>query len=132
MLSFGLHKRNQGRRTRQVTAVVVALIVFFGTWTLSQGPLSDFDSPFVQFGIPLLLATLGIWFSFRLVNVPRFADFLISVDAELDKVSWASRQELYRATVVVVGTMFFLGFVLFTFDMFWRWFFESIGFLRSV
>ena len=131
MLKFGLHKRNQGRRTRQLTAVAVVLVIFFGTWTLSQGPLSDYDSPFITFGIPMALAALGVWFSFRLVNVPRFADFLISVEAEMDKVSWASRGELYRATIVVVGTMFFVGFLLFCFDVFWQWFFTAIGFLRS-
>ena len=72
----------------------------------------------------------GAWAIFRAVNYPRFADFLISVEAEMDKVSWSSRQELYRATVVVVVTMFCLGAVLFLFDVFWQNFFEIIKFLQ--
>ncbi len=227
LLKFNLYKRNQGRRSRQVTAVVVAVILFFGAWTLSQGPLSDFVRSFyqvtvsysasepqgeieasldalaskfggsrakveasadqreiefrfatsslgstqpslqdsvekqagefaeavrsdlgsslrvvspshqvqsmrgVQLGVPLFVAALGAWICFRMVNVPRFADFLISVEAEIDKVTWASKAELYRATVVVISTMFFLGAVLFSYDVFWQWFFKLIGFLRN-
>ena len=38
----------------------------------------------------------------------------------MNKVSWASRQELFRATIVVLGTMFFLGMVLFVYDFVWK------------
>ena len=41
----------------------------------------------------------------------------------MDKVSWPSKPELYRATVVVITTMVFIGIVLFFYDMFWQWFF---------
>jgi preprotein translocase subunit SecE len=78
----------------------------------------------------LLVAALGAWGAFRAVNYPRFADFLISVQAEVDKVSWASKEELYRATVVVVVTMFLLGFTLLAFDVIWQWFFRLIGVLQ--
>ena len=84
----------------------------------------------IKIYLPLAIAMLGVWIIYRAVNYPRFADFLISVEAEMDKVSWASRQELQRATVVVVCTMFFLGFVLFVYDQFWVYFFRLIGFLQ--
>ncbi len=129
LLNFDLYKRNQGRLARQLTAVAIAVVVFFGAWTLSQGVLADYE-PGLRNGIPLAIAAIGVWFVFRLVNYPRFADFLISVEAEMDKVSWASRSELYRATIVVLVTMFFLGFVLLFYDIFWRWFFKLIGFLQ--
>ncbi len=76
------------------------------------------------------LGGLGAWMVFRVVNYPRFADFLISVEAEMDKVSWAGRKELMRATVVVIAMMFLLGLTLFVFDLFWQWFFQLIGFLE--
>ena len=65
-----------------------------------------------------------------MVNYPRFADFLISVEAEMDKVSWSSKSELYRATVVVLVTMVLIGIILFVFDVIWQYFFEFIGFLE--
>lgn len=129
LLNLDLYKRNQGRLARQLTAVAIAVVIFFGAWTLSQGILADYE-PGVRNGIPLALAVLGVWFVFRLVNYPRFADFLISVEAEMDKVSWASWGELIRATIVVLVTMFALGFILLFFDIFWQWFFRLIGFLQ--
>lgn len=129
LLRAGLYKRNQGRLARQITAVGSVLLVFYGAWTLSQGPLSAYG-PTIKVGVPLLLSGAGAWIIYRLVNFPRFADFLISVEAEMDKVSWASRDELFRATAVVLGTMVFLGFVLLGYDIFWSWFFRLIGFLR--
>lgn len=84
----------------------------------------------IKTGVPLAIAIFGAWIIYRAVNFPRFADFLISVEAEMDKVSWASRQELQRATIVVVCTMFFLGFVLFVFDQVWVYIFRFIGFLQ--
>ena len=131
MLEAGLYKRNQGRLTRQLTAVSFALIIFLGAWTLSGGPLSEYDKqPLVHIGIPVVLAAIGAWFVYRTVNYPSFADFLISVEAEMDKVTWATKSDLYRSTVVVISVMFFLGFTLFVYDLFWQWFFKLIGFLQ--
>jgi preprotein translocase subunit SecE len=129
MWAFNLYKRNQGRLTRQLTAVGAGLIVFFGVWTLSTGPLNDAETP-IRVGIPWGLGIAGAWFVFRLLHWPPFADFLISVEAEIDKVTWASRAELKRNTLVVLVTMTFLGLVLLGYDMFWQWFFRMIGFLR--
>jgi preprotein translocase subunit SecE len=142
LVSVELYKRNQGRLTRQLTALALLLVLFYGAWTLSQGPLSNYaprtgDPPetvawktAVQVGIPAAICVIGAWVIFRLVNYSRFADFLISVEAEMDKVSWSSRDELLRATAVVLITMVFLGFVLLMYDIFWQWAFTAIGFLR--
>lgn len=127
--SVRLYKRNQGKLTRQLTAAALVVVVGVGAWTLSQGVLSGSQTP-LRVGLPTLIAAVGCWVIFRGVNYPRFADFLISVEAEMDKVTWSSRSELYRATVVVLVSMFSLGAVLFLFDMFWQMFFEAIGFLQ--
>ena len=131
MLSLNMYKRNQGRLTRQLTALGIAGIVILGAWTLSQGPLSNYTDA-VRTGIPLVISLLAIWFAFRIVNWPRFADFLISVEAEMDKVTWASREELQRATIVVISTMVFIGLVLLVYDMFWVWFFTVVRILQPV
>jgi len=77
----------------------------------------------------VMLAAFGGWIAFRLVNYPKFADFLISVQAEMDKVTWASRGELYRATVVVLSVMFLMVALLAVYDWVWVVIFRAIGFL---
>jgi len=69
----------------------------------------------------------GLWFGFRVVNWPRFADFLISVEAEMGKVTWPSKSELIRASVVVIVTIVILAISLFMFDVVWQWLFKLIG-----
>lgn len=131
LFSLSIYKRSQGRLTRQLTAMAIAGIVILGAWTLSQGPLSNYSDP-VQTGIPFAISALAIWFSFRIINWPRFADFLISVEAEMDKVTWAGREELQRATIVVICTMVFIGTVLLVYDVFWAWFFTLVRILQPV
>ena len=72
----------------------------------------------------------GGWIIFRLLHYPRFADFLISVEAEMDKVTWASKDQLIQATIVVISTMLFLGMLLFVYDLLWMKLFQAIGFLE--
>ncbi len=43
--------------------------------------------------------------------------FFSEVRAELKKVTWPGRQEVYATTVVVVLTTIFFGFYLFALDM---------------
>ena len=65
-----------------------------------------------------MLAVVGVWAAFRSVNWPAFADFLIAVEAEMNKVSWPLRGELFRSSAVVIFTIFAIGIVLFGFDAF--------------
>jgi preprotein translocase subunit SecE len=74
-----------------------------------------------------VVLVVGVWIAYRLVNMPRFADFLISVEAEMNKVSWPTRPELIRASLVVLFTIFFLAAVLFVFDLGWIWLFQRLG-----
>ncbi len=127
MASVSLYKRNQGRLTRQLSGVGFGLILFYGCWVLSQNLEGE---PAIRIGIPVLIAAIGVWFIFRLLNYSRFADFLISVEAEMDKVTWSSKEELYRATVVVIVNMLLLAVFLLLCDIFWQWFFRLIGFLQ--
>ena len=80
-------------------------------------------------GVSLGITFLGLWTTYRIIHWPRFADFLISVEAEMDKVTWSDWGELKRATVVVLVTMVILTAVLFLFDVFWQRVFTSTGVL---
>lgn len=113
----GLYKRNQGRITRQVTFAALAVTFALGAWRLMV--FLDQARPAVQYSAPAVLLAIGLWLSYRAVNVPRFADFLIAVEAEMNKVSWPTRDVLFRSTLVVMFTIFFLAGILFLYDLIW-------------
>ena len=129
ILTIGLYKPNQGRLTRQLTALGLALLVFIGAYTAAETWLMSYD-PAVRIGIPCAVSFIGAWLIFRVVNHPPFADFLISVEGEMDKVSWASKTELYRGTIVVIVTMVFLGAVLYVYDILWYQILAALRVLR--
>ena len=118
LVHVGVYKRNQGRITRQVTFAAVVAVIALGL--LRLGTIMVSKGPEYQFGLPLVLLVIGVWTSYRLVNVPAFADFLIAVEAEMNKVSWPTRGELFRASMVVLILIFALGFVLAGYDLFWK------------
>jgi preprotein translocase SecE subunit len=75
--------------------------------------------PNVQYTLPLVIAALGLWLSWRLVNMPVFADFLIATEAELNKVSWTTRRRLMQDTVVVLVTVALLAAFILVVDTVW-------------
>jgi preprotein translocase subunit SecE len=140
MLAFGAYKRSQGAVTRQVTFAALAILFAIGAWRMYQvwgsfpgwwqAALGDTG----RYAVSSLLLLAGLWFSFRIVNYPKFADFLIAVEGEMNKVSWPSRGELIRSSLVVIVVIALLAAVLFFFDVFWQFIFGDrvLGILRSV
>jgi len=129
LLSFSLYKPTQGRVARQVTGAALLLTFGIGVWRLWQLLPIWFSGPgYASSGLPmlmpaLLLAALAVaaWLAFRVVNVPRFADFLISVESEMAKVSWPSVDEVVRSSMVIIFLIFALAAILAIYDLFW-WF----------
>lgn len=123
LFQVGLYKPSQGRVTRQVTCGVlwaVFAIAAYRAYTLL------YRHELWQYAVPLGLLAIGFWASYRLVNYARFADFLIAVEAEMNKVSWPSRGELIRSSLVVIFVIFALAMVLFGFDLFWKFIFKEV------
>ncbi len=141
LFQFGVYKRSQGRIARQVTFFVLVVLFVIGCWRLSIyfNPnwllgwtglvFSDAASDAIRFGTAFAVLAVGVWFSFRLVNMPRFADFLIAVEAEMNKVSWPTRTELFRSSMVVIVLLLLLTAVLFVYDIVWRFLFHWLGIL---
>ncbi len=131
MFTASRYKRSQGRVARQLTFFAMLAVFAVGAWRLSDAATPEMwawlvpdalehrISPLVvgRFVVPTLLLALGAWASFRVVNIPRFADFLISVEAEMNKVSWPARSELFRASLLVIVVIFMLTAILFTYDL---------------
>lgn len=116
---------------RQLTFFAIAAVFAIGAWRLSEiqfgawmipKAAQGFLSPtvFARYLLPTAVLVLGAWAAFRIVNIPRFADFLISVEAEMNKVSWPSRGELWRASLVVIVVIFLLTTILFGYDFILR------------
>lgn len=126
LLHTGIYKRTQGRVTRQVTFAALAIGIALGLWRLNQ---TMGGTTALSYAVPGLLLLAGWWVAYRIVNMPAFADFLIAVEAEMNKVSWPTRAELVRSSIVVMVTMFLLAFVLLFFDTIWRTIFTWLGVL---
>jgi preprotein translocase SecE subunit len=75
--------------------------------------------PYVALTLPALLVLASVWFAWRMVNVPVFADFLIATEAEMNKVSWTTRKNLVTDTIVVLVTVVLLTTFLFVVDQVW-------------
>lgn len=120
-----VYKRTQGRVTRQVTAAALGVAVLLGAWRLSIFLL--FASPAVRYMTPVVMTLVGLWVVYRAVNYPQFADFLIAVEAEMNKVSWPTRIALVRSSAVVMLTIFLFAAILFMYDIIWSWLLRLLG-----
>ena len=126
-MTADLYKRSQGRVARQITGAALGAAAVLGAWRMSV--------TFLHGGIvwhillPVVFMAAGLWISFRLMNIPRFADFLIATEAEMKKVSWPTRGELFRGSAVVLFTIFSLTAVLFLYDIFWQRLLSILGVL---
>jgi len=132
-LSAAIYKRHQGRVARQATFAALIVTLAVGAWRLSQTlsvwfgstvSLSPQDGTVdlgvIRFLVPWIVFALGAWLVYRLVNVPRFADFLIAVETEMTKVSWPTAGEVARSSGVIIFLIFALSAILFLYDLFWR------------
>ncbi|HVC98352.1 MAG TPA: preprotein translocase subunit SecE [Pirellulales bacterium] len=131
MFSLAIYKRSQGRIARQVTFAALVVGMALGALALWYF-LSDVAGKSVQSAVAGVVAVGGSWICYRVVNLPRFADFLIAVEAEMNKVSWPSRVELVRSSLVVLITMFGLAAMLFIYDLVWKFVLTALGVLQGV
>jgi len=142
LLSAAIYKRSQGRITRQATFAAIAIVLVIGVLRLAEqvavwlqtggsiapsegggmaGAASAWSLPsLARVGVPALLCAASVWFAYRIVNYPKFADFLIAVESEMTKVSWPSRSEVIRSSAVVIFLIFALAAILFGYDTLWR------------
>jgi preprotein translocase subunit SecE len=121
LLKADLYKRSQGKIVRQATCIAIWIAFAMSAWRLYVYLHTKLDQEYVAFAyaVPAILLALGIWIGYRIVNLPTFADFLIAVEAEMNKVSWPSQQELIRASIVVIVLIFGLTVVLYLYDVTW-------------
>jgi len=134
------YKGNQGLRVRRGSLVGLLVLGLCGIYTLVNHRLLssghwEVDLPYsaelfgsqlvvpilyrVSMVLTILLGFGVLWFSWRVVNWPAFADFLIATEAEMNKVSWTTRKRLFQDTGVVLVTVFLMTVFLFVVDVIW-------------
>ncbi|QGJ70120.1 Preprotein translocase subunit SecE [Planctomycetales bacterium 10988] len=129
LFTADIYKRSQGRIVRQVTAVALWVTALLGCYQLYLNLVGI--EAWQRYLISGGLLAVSTWVIFRVVCYPKFADFLIATEAEMNKVSWPSRAELIRGSVVVLVTVFLLAAVLFLYDLFWNWLLTLLGVLAK-
>ena len=126
LLRTDVYKRSQGRMVRQITCLTIWAIFALGAWRMYSILPVQQAGMVLKYVVPALLLAAGLWIGYRIVNMPTFADFLIAVEAEMNKVSWPSRPELVRASVVVIVLIFGLTLVLFVYDQAWAFLLSEV------
>lgn len=56
----------------------------------------------------------------------RVRTFIVEVRAELKKVTWPPRKEVYATTIVVIIAVFFFGFYLYSLDLIMTYAFAAL------
>ena len=127
MFQSGLYKPQQGRIVRQVTFLSIAVVALLVGADVSR--MSYFEELFTgsSYAVFGLVAAVGVWFAYRIVNYPVFTDFLIAVEAEMKKVSWPAWPQLWAASQVVIFVIFSMAISLWVFDILWTKIFQIIG-----
>ena len=111
-----------------LASFLAGIVVALGIWRLHE-TLNAYG-PATRFGVPAAVGLVLGWLIFRLVEFPPFVEFLIATEAEMNKVSWTSKDELRRATAVVLVTVALMAVFLFGVDFLWQFLLKMIGVLR--
>lgn len=129
LFSTDRYKPNQGRYARIWTAIGLGVILAAGIHQFYWYALSTLGILW-QYSIPVLLGLAAAWLVWRVIEFHPFADFLIATESEMNKVSWISRDELFRATSVVLTTVLIISLFLFGVDIVWSKLLQAIGVLK--
>jgi preprotein translocase subunit SecE len=122
------YKPMQGWYARLYTGLGLGLVAVAGAYQVYQ--VAQDETPWVKVGVPLVVAVVFGWIIIRIVHFPPFADFLIATEAEMNKVSWTTKDDLVRATTVVLTTVVLMAVFLFVVDRLWTFILQLIGVLK--
>ena len=125
-MAWRIYKKTQGKNTRLWSAGSAAVISGLGCYQLYK-VMNAFGAnlwveTMVPFGLFVLFAVVIAWIS----NRRSVADFLISAEGELKKVSWSSRKEIFDSTLIVIGAVVFFAVLLGVTDICFKLFFSEI------
>lgn len=123
LISTNIYKGSQGRVARRSTFIGLVLVFLLGAYAMYSKQSFGASASNITAAI---IALLGLWVSFRVINYPVFADFLVSVEAEMAKVSWPTKRELWANTKVCLLFMLLLTLLILVYDLVFRFIFTLI------
>ena len=130
-MALKIYKNGQGKYTRLYSGLAITVIAAIGCFRLHEklGALnvSQTVRQWVEVAVPAGIFVIIACVTFWLVNKISVADFMISAEGELKKVSWSSRKEITVSTFIVICVVAFMASLMFVTDVFFRLFFNSIG-----
>jgi preprotein translocase subunit SecE len=124
-MAFKIYKRGQGYYTRLYSALVVFAIVAMGCYVL-YSKLQVIDNIWVGSLVPVGVCLVFGLLLFWLVNKPSVADFMISAEGEIKKVSWSSRREIFFSTIIVICVVAIMAMMLWATDMVFQLLFRYV------
>lgn len=142
-----VYKKGQGKLIRRLTLLSALVLLFAGVihfWPMIQRNFTGvwlWPLPFVSnLYIPIanapgitvttVLVLLGLFVSNRLVNAVPMADFLIATSGEMNKVTWSTRLQIRKDTMVVLVVTFLLSAYLLLMDVFWLVVLRFLGVIK--
>ena len=131
-MAFNIYKKGQGKYTRLCSGFAGAIFAALGCWRLyfmldaADWNISNrahlWISTMVPVGLFAGFAILIIW----LMNKPSVADFMISSEGEMKKVSWSSKQEIIVSTTVVIVVVILMAVLLGVTDLSFQTLFDFL------
>lgn len=130
-MSTAIYKKGQGYWTRMMSGIAGAVLTLLGAiW------ISEIFNNTEWFGLdPIWWQAISgvLWCAilggllYVLVGVrSRSVDFLVATEAEMKKVNWSTRREIFGSTIVVILLAAGIAGFCKIFDLLFYWIFSSI------
>lgn len=133
-MALAIYKPGQGYWTRMLSVLgygVITLSSVAWVWKLLEANRSD-NRIYIQAAVAVvMLAVYGI-VGFIAFNKPRFVDFFIATEAEMNKVNWPSRSDIIASTWIVICGTFLMAGLMLIIDVVFTLLFTKIGILEGL
>ena len=131
-MAFKIYKPGEGYWTRTLTWIGAGALVLSGIlYIWQQMEYIQTNTIYWQGGMALAMVAFWGTLLFWILNKANVAEFMIATEAEMKKVNWPSKKEVYGSTIVVIGGTILLAAILFIINICFAWVFTHIGVLQS-